>query len=372
MKSDATIDTYLDKVHGEDLLHLDGDDSAIVSAVAQVERTSDQLILYHACSVYIVFLAWLYDSLRSDAPMRFDLQETAEGSYALVNLTWRVYEGASRLPMLSEPKALAANWTEDSFSSTSLDSFLHRAQELGAISKNFDHTPGVRERLMAVNINLFGGSTMGEKTWDYRVVSSVWSPMGVSGSVSFLEDIFSAFKTSAQVREQVKKMLDALGCLLSSVGAVRAFPCSTEALDTFTTKTAADARALLASPPRTNCSKWVLDIEGTKCATGMLVQVLLEPSLSAKFAYISKAYGIPAQEDFVSGYHNVKNTQMGDDQQARVFLSRDLFDEKTQAGVRPVQFALHHWMFLHTTLMSVFLDMANEIRLLLGTAVSSA
>ena len=102
------------------------------------------------------------------------------------------------------------------------------------------------------------------------------------------------------------------------------------------------------------------------CATGMLVQVFPEPSLCTNYAYLCKAYGIPEKEAFLSGYGRVKNTEAGDDEQARLFLSRDLFDVNP-LGARAVQFALHHRMFWNKKLMSVFLSMANEVRLVLKT-----
>ena len=74
----------------------------------------------------------------------------------------------------------------------------------------------------------------------------------------------------------------------------------------------------------------------------------------------------PGASAFLSGYGRVKNTEAGDDEQARLFLSRDLFDVNP-LGARAVQFALHHRMFWNKKLMSVFLSMANEVRLVLKT-----
>ena len=142
-----------------------------------------------------------------------------------------------------------------------------------------------------------------------------------------------------------------------------------EAMEIFTKNTAAAAKDLLANPtPHVKCDTPFVYGDSTlfkeSCATGMLVQILLEPSLCSNHAYICKAFGIPKTQDFISTYENVKNTRAGDEEQARLFLSRDVFEE-TSDSVKPVLFALHHRIFWNPKVMSVFLDIANEVRLLL-------
>lgn len=90
---DATIDSYLE-LHADYLKTLDAEDASIISNVAEVERTSTRPILYHACTVYIAFLAALYDSLLFDRPLSFFL--SGNMSYAVANLTWRVFQGPTR------------------------------------------------------------------------------------------------------------------------------------------------------------------------------------------------------------------------------------------------------------------------------------
>ena len=142
-----------------------------------------------------------------------------------------------------------------------------------------------------------------------------------------------------------------------------------EAMEIFIKNTAAAAKDLLANPtPHVKCdTPFVYSTLSKKsCATGygMLVQILLEPSLFSNHAHICKAFGIPKTQDSISTYENVKNTRAGDEEQARLFLSHDVFEE-TSDSVKPALFALHHRIFWNLKVMSAFLDMANEVRLLL-------
>ncbi|CAK8991956.1 unnamed protein product [Durusdinium trenchii] len=218
---DATIDSYLE-LHADYLKTLDAEDASIISNVAEVERTSTRPILYHACTVYIAFLAALYDSLLFDRPLSFFL--SGNMSYAVANLTWRVFQGAAKLPSVPEPN----NLTERSLGAATLSSFLKRAEDTGLLNGNFDHVVGVRERLLAANVNAFGGKTLGENTWTYRFVATWWTPMGISGFVSFLDEIFEAMNSSQEVRQKVTKQVSAMGCLLNQQQAVRASDCLAE------------------------------------------------------------------------------------------------------------------------------------------------
>lgn len=191
------------------------------------------------CTVYIAFLAALYDSLLFDRPLSFFL--SGNMSYAVANLTWRVFQGAAKLPSVPEPN----NLTERSLGAATLSSFLKRAEDTGLLNGNFDHVVGVRERLLAANVNAFGGKTLGENTWTYRFVATWWTPMGISGFVSFLDEIFEAMNSSQEVRQKVTKQVSTMGCLLNQQQAVRASDCLAEAMDVFTEDTAAAAKALM-------------------------------------------------------------------------------------------------------------------------------
>ena len=80
-------------MHADYLPKLDEEDKAIVGNVAEVERKSGRVVLYHSCSVYIVFLAAVYDALLFDRPVSLAIDENGNSSYAMANLTWRVFKG---------------------------------------------------------------------------------------------------------------------------------------------------------------------------------------------------------------------------------------------------------------------------------------
>eukprot|EP00913_Durusdinium_trenchii_P003980 g3685.t2 len=103
-----------------------------------------------------------------------------------------------------------------------------KGQDTGLLNGNFDHVVGVRERLLAANVNAFGGKTLGENTWTYRFVATWWTPMGISGFVSFLDEIFEAMNSSQEVRQKVTKQVSTMGCLLNQQQAVRASDCLAE------------------------------------------------------------------------------------------------------------------------------------------------
>ena len=63
-----------------------------------------------------------------------------------------------------------------------------------------DHIAGVRDRLLAVNVNAMGSSSWAESSWDIFSQSATLSPHGRGGKVSFLEAIFEALKVGEEAK----------------------------------------------------------------------------------------------------------------------------------------------------------------------------
>ncbi|CAJ1440594.1 unnamed protein product [Effrenium voratum] len=81
-----------------------------------------------------------------------------------------------------------------------------------------DHTPGIRERVMSTNLNLFGNYKAGwaESSWEiFRRPTSLGS-FGLGGAVPFLKDIYRATGLAKELQDIMEKQMNLMSCIVES------------------------------------------------------------------------------------------------------------------------------------------------------------
>eukprot|EP00913_Durusdinium_trenchii_P031923 g29898.t1 len=158
-----------------------------------------------------------------------------------------------------------------------------------------DHIAGVRERLLSVNLNIFGSESWAESSWEIFRKGVSLHHSGLGGAVPFMDDILSAL----QVDEEVTSL---------------EHPNELEVNDPWM--------------PAEKCHKTIVGTsDNKKCGTDIMMQLIFPRDLAEQLVYISGAGGIPRDEfsKFLPAYDELKNTAAGDGHQGRILLKGDVF-----------------------------------------------
>ena len=100
---------------------------------------------------------------------------------------------------------------------TSGSGFVAYCQELGIWDERRctpDHIAGVRDRLLAVNLNVMGSKSWTDSSWDIFSQRATLTSTGRGGRVGFLEAIFEDLEVGEEARSLVKEQLELMNCLV--------------------------------------------------------------------------------------------------------------------------------------------------------------
>ncbi|CAK8985712.1 unnamed protein product [Durusdinium trenchii] len=230
-----------------------------------------------------------------------------------------------------------------------------------------DHIAGVRERLLSVNLNIFGSESWAESSWEIFRKGVSLHHSGLGGAVPFMDDILSALQVDEEVTSLVGQQMELINCITGNRTS-NDFNGKCEALwkerwSLASCSSQEHPNELEVNDPWMPAEKCHKTIVGTsdnkKCGTDIMMQLIFPRDLAEQLVYISGAGGIPRDEfsKFLPAYDELKNTAAGDGHQGRILLKGDVFCR----GLRST-FASHSGLFRDELLMTSLTALAEDVR----------
>lgn len=247
--------------------------------------------------------------------------------------------------------------------SRSFSEYLERIGVWNDTKNTPDHIAGVRQRIISVNLNVFGYWRTGwtDSSWDIFRKGLTLHAFGLGGRVPFLEDIFSNLQASTDTQKTVEKQLDFMTCIIGNRESTA--DCDSKFDESLWSCESEDQLVQLkkSSPKAEKCHKIITGTsDNDQCGTDVLLQLILSRDLANELVYVSVEGGKPgwenASEAFSESYDKLKNHEAGDSKQGRVLLRSDAFHNG-----RLVTFAGHSSLF-KDELMTSLSSLGEDVR----------